>query len=183
MRIARRSSRWFIVGDRLVGRSAELATTLAVCIAAAAWANVCPSPRQMNFFGNGRIATSRHLILGSFADLAPSSRPSTPCARAGCPRYSRTQPQGDGRARPALAGGVEGGECNLIVLDASDVLHDAFAVSGPRIDAEGEMRSSLHVGATVPKNQTSQRMMASAVLHARVCPSRPAFKSPSLPTH
>jgi len=73
MRIGRRSSGWFIVAVRLVGRSAELATTAAVCIATAAWANVCRSPRQMNNFGNGRIATSRHLILGSFADLAPSS--------------------------------------------------------------------------------------------------------------
>src|SRR5262249_27347840 len=40
----------------------------------------------------------------------------------------------------ALAGGAEGGECDLIVLDASDVLHDAFAVRGPRID-EGEVSS------------------------------------------
>ena len=29
--------------------------------------------------------------------------------------HSRTLPQGDGRARPALAGGEEGGERNLIV--------------------------------------------------------------------
>jgi len=36
---------------------------------------------------------------------------------------------------------VEGGERDLIVLDASDVLHDAFAVRGPRIDAEGEVSS------------------------------------------
>src|SRR5258708_38376406 len=46
-------------------------TPPAVCIATAAWANVCRSPRQMNNFCNGRIATARHLILGSFADLAP----------------------------------------------------------------------------------------------------------------
>jgi hypothetical protein len=31
-------------------------------------------------------------------------------------------PQDDGRAGPAFAGGAEGGECNLIVLDAGDVL-------------------------------------------------------------
>jgi hypothetical protein len=97
MRIGRRSSRWFIVGDRLVGRSAELATTPAVCIATAAWANVCRSPRQMNNFGNGRIATSRHLILGSFADLAPSSRPLHAPAVLD---HSRTLPQRDGLARP-----------------------------------------------------------------------------------
>src|SRR5262245_42055778 len=36
---------------------------------------------------------------------------------------------------------VEGGERNLIVLDSRDVLHDAFAVSGPGIDAEGEVSS------------------------------------------
>ena len=34
-----------------------------------------------------------------------------------------------------------GGECDLMVLDASDVLHDALAVRGPRIDAEGEVSS------------------------------------------
>jgi len=36
--------------------------------------------------------------------------------------HSRTLPQGDGSARPALAGGEEGGERDLIVLDAGDVL-------------------------------------------------------------
>ena len=55
--------------------------------------------------------------------------------------HSRTLPQGDGSARPALAGGEEGGERDLIVLDASDMLHDAFAVRGPRIDAEAEVSS------------------------------------------
>ena len=55
--------------------------------------------------------------------------------------HSRTLPQGDGGAGPAFAGGAEGSERDLIVLDASDVLHDAFAVRGPRIDAEGEVSS------------------------------------------
>src|SRR5215467_140375 len=36
-------------------------------------------------------------------------------------------PQGDRSPRPALAGGEEGGERDLIVLDAGDMLHDAFA--------------------------------------------------------
>src|SRR5262249_31816016 len=38
----------------------------------------------------------------------------------------------------------EGGECNLVILDAGDVLHDAFAVRRPGIDAEGEMSSRCH---------------------------------------
>jgi hypothetical protein len=42
--------------------------------------------------------------------------------------HSRTLPQGNGDAGPTLAGGAIGGERNLIVLDASDVLYDAFAV-------------------------------------------------------
>src|SRR5215471_6955587 len=53
--------------------------------------------------------------------------------------HSRALPQGDRRARPALAGGEEGGERDLIVFDPGDVLHDAFAVRGPRIDAESEV--------------------------------------------
>src|SRR5215831_3921186 len=32
-----------------------------------------------------------------------------------------------------------GSECNLIVLDAGDVLHDAFAVRRPCIDAESKV--------------------------------------------
>jgi hypothetical protein len=52
--------------------------------------------------------------------------------------HSRTLPQGDGCARPAFTRRAVGGECNLIILDAGDVLHDAFAVRGPRIDAESK---------------------------------------------
>src|SRR5215472_11265981 len=48
-------------------------------------------------------------------------------------------PQDDGRPRPAFAGSAVGGERNLIVLDTGHMLHDAFAVRGPRIDAEGEV--------------------------------------------
>src|SRR5262252_6612322 len=47
-------------------------------------------------------------------------------------------PQGDWRVRPAFTGGAVGRERNLIILDAGDVLHDAFAVRGPRIDAESK---------------------------------------------
>ena len=56
-----------------------------------------------------------------------------------------------GGARPALAGGAVGGECNLIVLDPGDVLDDAFAVRGPSIDAEGEVSSqSGHLRPPIP---------------------------------
>jgi len=55
--------------------------------------------------------------------------------------HSRTLPQGDGGTGPAFAGGAESGERNLEILDAGDVLDDAFPVRGPGIDAEGEMRS------------------------------------------
>src|SRR5262245_56185910 len=53
--------------------------------------------------------------------------------------HSNALPQGDGSARPAFAGSAEGGERNLIVFDASDVLDDAFAVRCPGIDPEGEV--------------------------------------------
>ena len=52
-----------------------------------------------------------------------------------------TLPQGDGDARPAFAGGVEGSKRNIIVLNAGDVFNDAFAVRGPGIDAVGEVSS------------------------------------------
>jgi hypothetical protein len=39
------------------------------------------------------------------------------------------------------AGSAESGERDFVVLDASDVLNDAFAVSSPCIDAEGEVSS------------------------------------------
>ena len=64
---------------------------------------------------------------------------STPRAGGGCPRC--TLPKCDGDARPAFAGCMVDGERNLIVLDASDVLNDAFAVGRPRIDAEDEVSS------------------------------------------
>jgi hypothetical protein len=56
--------------------------------------------------------------------------------------HSRTLPQGNGDAGPTLAGGAIGGERNLIVLDASDVLYDAFAVR--RSPAPVLFRLSLH---------------------------------------
>src|SRR5262249_59279027 len=55
--------------------------------------------------------------------------------------YSRTLPQRNGDARPALAGSAVGDECNLVVLDTGNMLHDAFAVRCPRIDAESEVSS------------------------------------------
>src|SRR6516165_5696697 len=55
--------------------------------------------------------------------------------------HSRALPQGDGSAGPAFTRRAEGGERNLIVLDACDVLDNAFAVRRPGIDAEGEVIS------------------------------------------
>jgi len=55
--------------------------------------------------------------------------------------HSRALPQGDGRARPAFTRRAIGGECDLIVLDASDMLDNALAVRRPGIDAEGEVSS------------------------------------------
>ena len=44
--------------------------------------------------------------------------------------HARALAQRDGCARPALAR-AEGGEYDLIALDAGDVLHDALAVRRP----------------------------------------------------
>jgi hypothetical protein len=75
------------------------------------------------------------------APLAGPGQTKWPCAGAGYPRSLARPSQGNGDARPMLAGSAVSGECNVIVFDASDVLHDAFTVRGPRIDAEGEVRS------------------------------------------
>jgi hypothetical protein len=61
--------------------------------------------------------------------------------------HSRAMPQGDGRAGPAFTRRAVGSECNLIVLDAGDVLHDAFAVRGPRIDAESKVSPECGISA------------------------------------
>jgi hypothetical protein len=50
--------------------------------------------------------------------------------------HSRALPR-CGRSGPAFTRRAEGGECDLIVLDPGDMLHDAFAVRSPRIYAEG----------------------------------------------
>ena len=55
--------------------------------------------------------------------------------------YPRALPQGDGGAGPAFARGAVRCECNLVVLDTRDVLHDPFTVRCPSIDAEGEVSS------------------------------------------
>jgi hypothetical protein len=79
--------------------------------------------------------------MGSAPPLAGSRRGESNLHQAQAPTvldHSRTLPQGDGCARPAFTRRAVGGECNLIILDAGDVLHDAFAVRGPRIDAESK---------------------------------------------
>src|SRR5262249_55137632 len=74
--------------------------------------------------------------------------------------HSRPLPQGDGSAPPALAGGAAGGEGNLIILHAGTVLHDAFAVRAPGIDAEGEMSSQCaHVRLFLPQSSSASRLM------------------------
>ena len=55
--------------------------------------------------------------------------------------HPRALAQRDWGAGPTFTGGVVGGERNLIILDAGDVLDDAFPVRCPRINAECEVRS------------------------------------------
>jgi len=75
--------------------------------------------------------------------------------------HSRALPQGDGGTEPALAGGEEGGERDLIVLDASDVFDDAFAVRRPRIDAEGEVSPECgHLCPLLPHSSSTSRFTA-----------------------
>ena len=60
-------------------------------------------------------------------------------------RADHGQPAPRGRVTgPAFTGGAEGSERYLIVLNASDVLDNAFAVWRPCIDAESEVCSGLN---------------------------------------
>src|SRR6516162_8947004 len=74
-------------------------------------------------------------------------------------------PQCDGNARPALAGGAEGGERNLVVFDARDVLHDALTVRCPGVDAEGEVSPRCgHLRPLLPQSSSSSHVTASELL-------------------
>src|SRR5262249_13414929 len=77
--------------------------------------------------------------------------------------HSRTLPQGDGRAGPAFTRRAVGGECNLIVLDARDVLDNAFAVRCPGIDSEGKVSSQrAHLRPLLPHSSPSSHFTAAA---------------------
>ena len=82
--------------------------------------------------------------------------------------HSITLPQRDGDAGPTLARGEIGSERNLIVLDAGDVLHDAFVVGGPGINAEGEVSraSSARAGSARPAAPGHCRAVEDEVVHA-----------------
>jgi len=81
--------------------------------------------------------------------------------------HSRTVPQGDGRAGPALDRSPIGRECDLIILNAGDVLDDAFAVRGPGIDAEGEVGSRGHQTSFLPMSVPPIRERAGFPAHRR----------------
>src|SRR5215813_1066166 len=84
---------------------------------------------------HGTSGTNKPIIQGSrIASLHHAQAPAVL-------DHSCALPQGDGDARPALTGGAVGNECNLVVLDTGNMLHDAFAVRCPSIDAEGEVSS------------------------------------------
>src|SRR5262249_13439806 len=72
-----------------------------------------------------------------WSDYARRSRRLSSITRAPCRSVMGTPGQ-------RLQGGVIGGDCNVIVLNARDVLDDAVAVGlRPYIDAVGEMRPRL----------------------------------------
>src|SRR5262247_3556032 len=86
-----------------------------------------------------------------------------PCQTTRRRRHSRILPQGDGRAGPAFTRRAVGSECNLIVLDACDVLDNAFAVGCPGIDAEGKVSSQrAHLRPLLPHSSSSSRYTAGA---------------------
>ena len=77
--------------------------------------------------------------------------------------HSRTLPQGDGCARPAFTRRAVGGECNLIILDAGDVLH-MLSPSGVHVSPR-EVNRVLNVvifAPFLPHSSSSSRFTAGA---------------------
>ena len=71
--------------------------------------------------------------------------------------HSRALPQGDGCTGPAFTCRAIGGECDLIVFDASDVFDDAFTGRCPSIDAEGKVSSQCaHLRPLLPHSSSSR---------------------------
>jgi hypothetical protein len=58
-----------------------------------------------------------------------------------------------------------GGERNLVVFDARDVFHGAFAVRCPSIDAKGELSPRCgHLRPLLPQSSSSSHVTASGML-------------------
>src|SRR5215831_12408365 len=76
--------------------------------------------------------------------------------------HTRALPQRNGRPGPTFAGRVEGSEGNLVIFDAGDVLHDAFAVGRPGVNAETEVRPRCHLQRLPPQSSSASRFTAGA---------------------
>src|SRR5262249_29606179 len=91
---------------------------------------------------------------------------------------SRALSQGDGYTGPAFAGSAESGAGKLVILDAGDLLYDAFGVGCPSIDAEGEAHPRLirlSHRQRLPQSSSASRFTAGAagflnLSHARERP-------------
>src|SRR5436190_12445485 len=104
----------------------------------------------------GSRAISCGGMLGRYSDrlaAITSSQAHTPTIL----NHSRALPQRDGDARPAFVGGVISGESKLIVLDAGNVLHDAFAIGSPGVDAETQVRPCGHPRPLLPQSSSASR--------------------------
>jgi hypothetical protein len=72
--------------------------------------------------------------------------------------HSRALPQGDGCTGPAFTRCAVGSECNLIVLDASDVLHWPPFPLGGLLSPQRERMSAGHL----PQSSSASRFTAGA---------------------
>ena len=88
----------------------------------------------------------RHRVLGTRLNALPAFVSLRQTQAPAVLDHVGALPQRDWDAGPAFAGRAEGSEGNLVIFDVGDVLHDAFAVGRPGVNAEHQTLTNVGSG-------------------------------------